>query len=103
MSQIYLYTAATAAAANRRRFPSSSLSARYSTDTFKKIDPSRLRSALPAPSKPSMDHPAVRERLLAPSLQAHSGRQLVGSCRFSSKLHKQSKLEVQPSLEAKPM
>lgn len=69
----------------------------------KKINASRLNYALPAPSKPSMDHPAVCERVLAPSLWAHSGRQLVGSCRFSSKLHKQSKLEVQPSLEAKPM
>lgn len=80
----------------------------YSTEIFKKINPSRMtltrmNSAFLAPSKPSMDHPAVCEQVLAPSLQTHSGRQLVGSCRFSSKLHKQSKLEVQPSLEAKPM
>lgn len=77
----------------------------YSTEIFKKINPSRMtltrmNSAFLAPS---MDHPAVCEQVLAPSLQTHSGRQLVGSCRFSSKLHKQSKLEVQPSLEAKPM
>lgn len=77
------------------------LSARYSTEIFEKINPNG--SALPLPTKPSMDHPVVCERVLAPSLQAHSGRQLVGSCRFSSKLHKQSKLEVQPSLEAKPL
>lgn len=75
----------------------------YSTEIFKKINPSRMNSAFLAPSKPSMDHPAVCEQVLAPSLQTHSGRQIVGSCRFSSKLHKQSKLEVQPSLEAKPM
>lgn len=95
MSQNYLYTAAAAAAAF--------LSERYSTDIFKRINPSRVNSAFPTPSKPSMDHPVVCERVLAPSLRAHSGRQLVGSCRFSLKLHKQSKLEVQPSLEAKPM
>lgn len=41
--------------------------------------------------------------VLGPSLCAHSGGQLVGSCRFPSKLYKQSKLEVQPSLEAKPL
>lgn len=50
-----------------------------------------------------MDHPVVCRRVLASSLWAHSGGQLVGSCRFSSKLHEQSKLEVQPSLEAKPL
>lgn len=97
MSQNYLYTATAASAA------AALLSARYSTEIFKKINPSRLDSALPLPTKPSMDHAVVCERVLAPSLRAHSGRQLVGSCRFSSKLHKQSKLEVQPSLEAKPL
>ena len=77
--------------------------ARYSTEIFKKINPSRVYSAFHYPPEPSMNRPAVCERVLVPSLQAHSGWQLVGSCRFSSKLHKQSKLDVQPSLEAKPM
>lgn len=40
----------------------------YSTDIFKKINPSRLNSALLLPTEPSMDHPAVCERVLAPQL-----------------------------------
>lgn len=35
------------------------LSAHYSTKIFRKIDPSRLFSALRLPPKPSMDHPVV--------------------------------------------
>lgn len=59
----------------------------YSTEIFKKINPSRMtltrmNSAFLAPSKPSMDHPAVCEQVLAPSLQTHSGRQLVGKLPF---------------------
>lgn len=76
---------------------------RYSTEIFKKVNPSRLNSTLPLQTKPSTYHTVVWQRVLAPSLWARSGRRLVGSCRFSSKLHEQSKLEVQPSLEAKPL
>lgn len=79
------------------------LPARYSTEIFKQINPGRHVSAPLLPTAPSMEQPVVWQWVLAPSLPAHSGRQLVGSCRFSSKLHKQSKLEVQPSLEAKPL